>query len=84
MNIRVDQLLQLRTLTRDGNLISSDARTRLHAAGLVGRLYGWNFLTEKGVEYLVNLGMAESLPVPVPEEEPPCCNFFDQDLPRQA
>lgn len=69
MNIKIEQLLQLRTLTHDGHLISSAACSHLQVAGLATRLFGWNFLTAKGVEYLVNLGIAESIPVQAPLAE---------------
>ena len=74
MNIKIDQLRQLRTLTHDGDLISSSACNQLQKAGLVLKLSGWNFLTAKGVEHLVNLGLAEA--------SGPVYDWCFQDSPR--
>jgi hypothetical protein len=41
----------------DGNLISKTHRDTLHKAGLIDRTMGWNFVTPKGVEYAVTLGI---------------------------
>lgn len=57
MNGKIEQLKQLANCTWDGNLISKDYRDELVKAGLAQRGYGWNWLTEKGVEYLVNLNL---------------------------
>ncbi len=51
----IEQLIQLKQITWDGNLISKQYRDELVKSGLVQRAYGYNFLTEKGVEYLTNL-----------------------------
>lgn len=53
----IDQLMQLTITTWDGNLISKSFRDSLVKAGLAQRHMGYTWLTEKGVEYLVNLGM---------------------------
>jgi hypothetical protein len=56
MNSRIDQLGQLaKGHVWDGNLISKHDRDELVKAGLAARLGGWNFLTDKGIEYAVNL-----------------------------
>lgn len=52
----IEQLKQLLTCTWDGNLISKSDRDHLVMVGLVGRGHGWNWITEKGVEYLHDLG----------------------------
>ena len=53
----IEQLRQLITCTWDGNLISKYDRDQLVKAGLAERANGgWNFITAKGVEYLVTLG----------------------------
>lgn len=57
MNGRIEQLKQLTSCTWDGNLISKSERDELVKTGLAQRGYGWNWITEKGVEYLVNLGI---------------------------
>jgi len=57
MNTRVEQLKQLISITWDGHLISKSDRDKLIKAGLAQRGWGWNWITEKGVEYLVNLGL---------------------------
>lgn len=57
MSSTIEQLKLLATITHDGNLISKIARDNLVKAGLVQQAYGYNFLTGKGVEYLVNLGL---------------------------
>lgn len=51
----IEQLKQLTTTTWDGNLLAKAYRDDLVKAGLAQRAYGYNWLTEKGVEYLVNL-----------------------------
>jgi hypothetical protein len=58
--IEMDQLRQLLTPCWDGNLLSKPARDHLHRSGLVGRVNGWNFLTDKGVEYCVTLRLLRS------------------------
>jgi len=55
MNPEIEQLKLLLTATWDGNLISKDARDNLVKSGLAQRAFGYNWVTEKGVEYLVNL-----------------------------
>lgn len=60
MNPYLEQLSQLRTATWDGNLISKEIRTALVQSGLAQRHMGFNWLTEKGVETLVNLGILTS------------------------
>ena len=58
MNARIDQLGQLaKAPVWDGNLISKHDRDELVKAGLVGRWGGWNFLTEEGIKYAVNLNL---------------------------
>lgn len=57
MNTRIEQLVQLKAVTWDGHLISKDARDELLRAGLAARAFGWNWITDRGVEYLVNLGL---------------------------
>lgn len=57
MNARIEQLKQLTSCTWDGNLISKMERDDLVRSGLAERGYGWNWITSKGVEYLVNLGL---------------------------
>ena len=51
----IEQLKQLATATWDGNLLSKQYRDELVKAGLVQRAHGYNWITEKGLEYLVNL-----------------------------
>ena len=60
MTERIEQLKQLTSCTWDGNLISKSYRDELVKAGLAARGYGWNWITGKGVEYLVNLGLLKS------------------------
>jgi hypothetical protein len=55
--LRIEQLKQLTTVTWDGDLISKSEQESLEKTGLVQRAYGFNFITKKGVEYLVNLGI---------------------------
>lgn len=54
---KVEQLVQLKTVTWDGNLMSKSYRDDLVKAELAQRKEGWNWLTKKGVEYLVDLGL---------------------------
>ena len=49
----IDQLKQLRTLTWDGNLISKYHRDWLFKNGYIQRRDGWNWITSKGVHFLV-------------------------------
>jgi hypothetical protein len=54
----VDTLRQLASgPTWDGNMVSKSDRDRLVTAGLIDRHMGWNFLTLKGVEYCITLGI---------------------------
>lgn len=57
MNARIDQLIQLKSITWDGNLISKTDRDELVSCGLAQRCYGYNLITCKGIEYLVNLAL---------------------------
>lgn len=53
----VAQLQQLTSMTWDGDLIGKSIRDELVKNNLVQRFPGgWNLITEKGVEYLENLG----------------------------
>lgn len=61
MNGRIEQLKQLEKVTWDGNLIDSHERDALVKAGLVHRACGgWNFLSAKGVEYLIDLNLIKA------------------------
>lgn len=61
MNGRIDQLAQLsKSIVWDGNLISKHDRDELYKAGLVGRFGGFNFLTEEGVKYAINLNLLKA------------------------
>ena len=52
----LEQLMQfIKGPVWDGNLISKTDRDHLENHYLVQRVHGWNFLTGKGVEYLVVL-----------------------------
>lgn len=51
----IEQLKQLLAATWDGNLICKDYRDNLVKNGLAQRAYGYNWITEKGIKYLVNL-----------------------------
>lgn len=55
-----DQLRQLTSPVWDGNLMDKYSRDRLVKAGLVDRALGWNFLTPKGIEFCVTLGILRS------------------------
>ena len=56
MNSTLEQLLHFRFgPVWDGNLISKEARNHLVKSGFVTRCQGFQMLTEKGVEILVNL-----------------------------
>lgn len=46
----------------DGNLISKTARDRLVGHGLVDSGYGWNYLTAKGIDVAVALGLLTADP----------------------
>ena len=52
----LEQLKQLAKITWDGNLISKQYRDELVEVGLAEKRNGWNFLTAKGVQYLIDLG----------------------------
>lgn len=51
----IEQLKQLITVTWDGHIIGKSIRDDLLSSGLAQRTQGYNWLTPKGVEYLVNL-----------------------------
>ena len=53
----IAQLQQLTALTFDGDLIGKSERDRLVKAELAIKIKnGWNLISEKGIEYLENLG----------------------------
>lgn len=54
---RIEVLSQCREAVWDGNIASKTERDELHKSGLVTRSHGFNIVTEKGIEYLVNLGL---------------------------
>lgn len=51
-DIDMAQLMQLTTVTWDGNAISKKTRDQLVEQGLVQRWGGWNWLTLQGVKLL--------------------------------
>ncbi len=51
----IKALRQLTSVTWDGNLLSKEYRDRLVQRGLAQREFGYNWITTKGLEYLVNL-----------------------------
>lgn len=53
----LEQLTELsKGVVWDGNLISKYARDDLVNSGLAERVNGWNLITAKGVQYLIDLG----------------------------
>jgi len=54
-NAHIEQLKQLVKVTYDGDVIGKDIRDDLVRKLLAQRAHGYNWLTQKGVEYLVNL-----------------------------
>lgn len=56
IHTQIEQLEQLKTVTWDGDLIGKSTRDDLVKNGLAQRGHGYNWITEKGVEYLVTLG----------------------------
>jgi hypothetical protein len=57
---RIEQLLQLQSVTCDGNLISKQERDHLEKAALICRSHGWQVITPKGIEYLSDLGLLKA------------------------
>ncbi len=53
----VTQMLQLITVTYDGDIIGKKNRDELERMGYVQRAQGFNWLTKKGVELLVEKGL---------------------------
>lgn len=55
---RIEQLIQLLRIVWDGDIISKSDRDELVIRGLAQRINGgFNLITEKGVEYLSDLGI---------------------------
>ena len=52
-------LLLFKGVTWDGDLIDKQARDELVKAGLADRKRGYNFITAKGIEYLLDLGIVK-------------------------
>lgn len=52
-----EALLQLTKVTWDGDLTGKSVRDWLVERGLVQRFDGWNWLTQKGVEYCITLNI---------------------------
>ncbi len=52
-----EALKQLLTATWDGNLISKENRDKLVQRGLAERGNGYNWITSKGIQYLVDLDL---------------------------
>lgn len=53
--LEMDALVQLWTVTWDGDLISKDARDKLVDGGLAQRVSGYNWLTHDGVLVAKNI-----------------------------
>lgn len=54
----LEQLIAIsKRTTWDGDLISKNARGELVDQGLVERAHGFNFITKKGIDYLVSVGL---------------------------
>ena len=47
-------------VTWDGDLISKEHRDLLVKAGLAEKCGGWNLITKKGVQYLIDLDIPKS------------------------
>lgn len=61
MTVEVQQLEQLASKPIcDGDILSKSARDKLCKFGYVDRTYGWNFLTKKGIETCIDLGLLRS------------------------
>ena len=60
-SLRIEQLMQLTSCTLDRDLISKVDRDALVRIGLVNSGYGWNWISNRGVEYLVNLCLLRPL-----------------------
>jgi hypothetical protein len=59
--VEIEQLLQIsKAPIWDGHILSKETRDALCRSQLVGRTMGYNFLTELGIEYCVNLGLLRS------------------------
>lgn len=58
-NPHVQQLLQLRLVTEDGDLISKAYRDDLVKSGLAQRHRGHNWITPKGLDYIIDLYLYE-------------------------
>lgn len=56
----IEQLLQLTQITWDGDVISKSCRDELVKSGLAQRAAGFNFITGKGIQYLLDLGFIHS------------------------
>lgn len=54
---RIEQLLQLVRIVWDGDLISKPERDFLVKEGLAEKGYGFNFISLKGIKYLLDLGL---------------------------
>jgi len=57
LNSRIEQLLQLRKIVWDGDLIGKPNRDALVKAGLAQRAHGYNWITAKGIKYLLDLNL---------------------------
>jgi len=51
-----EQLKQLITPVWDGNLICKSHRDKLLKKGYIKKYEGWNYLTKKGIVFLVDMG----------------------------
>ena len=55
---RLEQLIQLsKGVVWDGDLLSKYLRDELVGLGLAERINGWNLITAKGVQFLINSGI---------------------------
>lgn len=54
---RLEQIMQLKEMTEDGDLISKADRDALVEFGLAARIHGQNIITTKGIQKLYELGL---------------------------
>lgn len=54
---RVEQCAQCMNATWDGDIINKRHRDELFKAGLINRRNGFNFISSKGIEWLLEIGV---------------------------
>ena len=81
MNVRIRQLLQIfeKGAVSDDHLISKGHSAKLAESGLVDRVHGYNIITAKGIECILELDLIDADWKTIRSDQPICLNSVIAD-----